>query len=68
MEIDFYYRNDTSVILLFPKTPQAYKWIAENLDLETLQNPDQIEIEPILFDDIIADILLEDLTISRLSL
>jgi hypothetical protein len=66
MESDFYYRHEGSIIILFPKTVSAQKWVADKIVLDTWQDPDQISIELPLFDDIVAGILLSGLSISIL--
>jgi hypothetical protein len=65
MEPDFYFRNDNSIILLFPKSISAQIWINDNVALETWQDSDSIAIEPRIFDEIVAGIKEEGLTISQ---
>jgi hypothetical protein len=64
MESDFYFRNESNIVVLFPKSASAQKWVLDNLSLEIWQDPNQMAIEPRLFDEVVAGILLEGLTIS----
>jgi hypothetical protein len=65
METDFYFRNDNSIILLFPKSVSAQIWINDHVALDTWQDSDNIAIEPRIFDDIVAGTNEEGLTISQ---
>ena len=63
---DFYFNNCGTIITLTPQTDKARQWIKQNLQLDSWQDPDQVPIEPRLFDDIHAGIINDSLTIEQL--
>jgi hypothetical protein len=65
-KIDFYFRNEGSLILLLPKTDNAIEFVENNIQLDDWQNKYNIAIEPRYFDDIIEGILNDDLIIKMI--
>ncbi len=61
--IDFFYRNVGSVILLYPETDKAQKWITENITRTPWLDHDRIEIERGYFEEIGDAIVFDGLTI-----
>jgi hypothetical protein len=57
--IDFYVRNEQSIILLLPATDQAHEWVKTHLSIEDWQNKNRIAIEPRYFDDIYEQLLYD---------
>jgi hypothetical protein len=52
MKTDFEFSNVGTIVFIQPLSAEARKWSTENIIVESWQNPDNIEIEPRLFDDI----------------
>jgi hypothetical protein len=61
---DFLFRNESSIIVLYPKSTAAQKWVSDNISIETWQDPNQISIEPQYFDELVAAIISDGFTIS----
>ena len=57
--VDFYVRNDFSIILLMPESQEAHWWVEENLCLEDWQKSEYIAIEPRMFQDIYEALINE---------
>lgn len=64
--IDFYVRNDFSIILLLPRSAEARRWAEDNIQLESWQNYRSIAIEPRYFDNIYEGITAEGMTIQAI--
>lgn len=67
MKPDFYYRGKSSVFMLIPTTEKAYKWIVENLKLQSWQDPDMPVLELSHFSDIGDAITRDGLTLEKAS-
>jgi hypothetical protein len=65
-KIDFYFRNEGSLILLLPQTDNAIEFVENNISLDDWQSKNSIAIEPRYFDDIIEGILNADLIIKMI--
>ena len=63
MKTDFNILDSGNIIFLTPVTERAKVWIFDNLELEEWQGSDQIPIEPRMFEDIKAGIILAGLKI-----
>lgn len=50
--IDFYFRNAISFILLMPVSNRAEQWVNKNITLESWQDRNEIAIEPRMFEEI----------------
>lgn len=63
---DFYYREEGTLTLLYPKTETARSWARENLHRDPWQDKDEdeIAIEPRMFEDILDGIQAGGFTIS----
>jgi len=57
--VDFYVRNEFSIILLMPESQEARRWVEENLSLEDWQKSNYIAIEPRMFQDIYEALINE---------
>jgi hypothetical protein len=62
---DFTVRNEGTIFLLRPLTPQARFWIADNLPEDAMTFGGAIVIEHRYISDIIDGIIRDGLTISR---
>lgn len=65
METDFIFKNHGAIVTLTPLSKKALKWSSENIDTVSWQNPDSIEIEPRLFDDIAEGIKRDGMTLEK---
>jgi len=65
-EYDFYFRNEGTIIMLYPQSKQAKSWVENNIALDSWQNSTGIAIEPRYFLDIVEGIKEEGLTITNL--
>jgi hypothetical protein len=63
MKTDFEVQTSLSVVFLTPVSNRAEAWIYDNLELENWQGSDQIPIEPRMFEDIKAGIILAGMKI-----
>jgi hypothetical protein len=61
--IDFYAKNEGSIILLYPESDNAKQFCEFNIQLDNWQNKNMIAIEPRYFDDIYMAIQNEGMTI-----
>lgn len=62
-KVDFYFRNEISLIILIPESEKAKEWVTDNLPLENWQNENNIPIEPRYFPDIMEGIKADGLTV-----
>ena len=63
--MDFYYRNEGTIIILIPETDRARQWVKRKVHIESWQSQDHIPIELRYFDNIYRGILSEGMTIER---
>jgi len=62
-KVDFYVRNEFSIIMLLPESERAKDWINDNISLDDWQNKANIAIEPRYFDDIFQALQNEGMTL-----
>ncbi len=62
---DFYYRGKSSVFMLIPKSDKAFRWIMDNLKLQSWQDPEMPVLEMSHFADIGDAIISEGLTLEK---
>jgi len=63
--IDFSFCNVGSVIMLYPETDKAHKWILENISRTPWQDRDRVELERRYFEEIEDAIIFDGLRIER---
>jgi hypothetical protein len=51
-KVDFFVRFCGSIIMLIPDTDTAREWVADFINIDEWQNPDQIAIDPRYWDAI----------------
>ena len=57
--VDFYVRNEHSIIILMPETDEARYWVEENIALDPWQNSEYIAIEPRYFEELYEALINE---------
>jgi len=65
-EYDFYFRNEGTIIMLYPQSKQAKSWSEQMYNNATIIHCFVIAIEPRYFLDIVEGIKEEGLTITNL--
>lgn len=62
-KVDFYFKDEISLIILIPKSETAKQWVTDNLHLKHWQGEGNIAIEPRYFPDILEGIKADGLTV-----
>jgi len=64
---DFTFRNEVSLIMLYPQNKRAENWVRENIVLDTWQNIHAVAIEPRYFGEILHGITYSGLGIDQVN-